>query len=113
MGKYTEFIARTRVRFLLGSAMANITVSFVTLLTFLKVYEPTLNFYHIPIYPLYALTPISYAVVCWWIGLWYQNSGIWQEEATFGNKNLNPEFLEIYESMKEIKKALNIPEKKT
>jgi hypothetical protein len=106
-----KFIARSRMRFLLGSGIAGIIMSFVTLLTFAKVWATTFEYYGIPMLPVYIAFPVLYMIVCWYGGLLYERSGVWGEETSFVNKTLNPEFLELYNDVKEIKKSLNIPEK--
>jgi len=127
-----KFIARSRVRFQLGAGISGIVISLASLLTFAKVWSDTFAFYGVPALPVYIAFPVVYIIICWLTGLFYEKSGIWEEETSFGNKNLNPEFLKICEDsekivkdmqdlkklitiaddIKEIRAALNLPEKK-
>lgn len=103
-----EFLARSRIRFLLGSSMAGITISLMGILTFSKVWEQTFQYYNIPMVSLYIILPVGYMVLCWVIGLWYEQSGMWGAENSHINNNMNPEFLKVCRDIELIKQKLGI-----
>lgn len=105
---YKQFIARSRLRFLLGSGMAGIVISLMNILTFAKVWEETFKYYNIPTLPLYVSFPVIYVIACWYIGLWYEQSGLWGAESSHINQNMNPEFRQICKDMEQIKEKLGI-----
>jgi hypothetical protein len=88
--------------------MAGITISLMGILTFSKVWEQTFQYYNIPMVSLYIILPVGYMVLCWVIGLWYEQSGMWGAENSHINNNMNPEFLKVCRDIELIKQKLGI-----
>lgn len=106
------FIARHRLRFGAGVGLIGSFFSIFSLLTFAKVWEPTFVFYGIPPILVYIGFPIAYIVMCWGVGYIYDRKGLWKAEVAFGNRQQNPELMEMYDDIKKIKVALNIKDDK-
>jgi len=102
-----KFIARTRLRFTLGGGVIGSVMTIIGLLTFVKVWEKTFEYYGIPMIIVCALFPIVYIVSCWYIGMLYDTKGYWQEENSHANENLNPEFKQICKDVTEIKNEIH------
>ena len=105
--KFKSFIARHRLRFGLGTSLVGTFLYVFSLLTFAKVWEETFKFYNIPTILIYIGMPISYVAICWLIGYIYDTKGFWEEENSHSNKNLNPEFFVLCESMERVDKKLD------
>jgi len=106
------FIAKHRLRFAAGAGLIGSFLSVFSLLTFAKVWQETFEFYGIPPLAIYILFPIGYVIGCWYVGYLYDRKGLWKAEVAFGNRQQNPELMEMYDDIKKIKTALNINEDK-
>ena len=102
-----KFVARHRLRFTLGSGIIGVFFFVINLLTFAKVWEDTFKFYNIPILIIYFGLPLSYIFICWIVGYFYDVMGIWKEEASHANRELNPEFADMVQDIKDIKQLLS------
>jgi hypothetical protein len=101
-----HFVARHRLRFAAGAGLIGSFISIFSILTFLKVWETTFEFYGIPMLTIYVGAPIGYFLICWFVGFMYDRKGFWKAETTFTNKNQNTEFLTMCDDVKEIKGML-------
>jgi hypothetical protein len=106
------FIARHRLRFVAGAGLVSSFLSIFSLLVFAKVWEATFEFYGIPPITIYIGAPIAYVIGCWFAGYIYDRKGLWKAEVAFGNRQQNPELMEMYDDIKKIKIALNIKDDK-
>jgi hypothetical protein len=106
------FIARHRLRFGAGVGLIGSFFSIFTLLTFSKVWSETFEYYGIPPVVIYIVAPLGYFFTCWYVGYLYDRKGLWKAEVAFGNRQQNPELMEMYDDIKKIKTALNITEEK-
>lgn len=88
--------------------MAGIFLSILNILTFAKVWQSSFEFYNIPLLLIYIAFPIGYIILCWGVGLWYEQSGLWGEENSHINNNMNVEFLKLCKDMDKIKEKLGI-----
>jgi hypothetical protein len=102
-----KFIARHRLRFSLGLGIIGSFLTVINMLTFAKVWEETFKFYSIPMIIIYAVLPLGYIIVCWFIGYFYDVKGIWKEETSHSNANLNPEFLVLCENVVKLDEKLD------
>jgi hypothetical protein len=107
-----KFIARSRLRYILGTGVIGALISAVNLLTFAKVWENTFLYYGIPPIAVYFILPVFYIAACWYIGFIYDTRGIWGEETSHSNEYLNPEFKKLVKDIKQIKDKLGIEEEK-
>jgi hypothetical protein len=102
-----KFIARSRLRFQLGLGMIGMFVSIIGMLTFAKVWEETFKFYNIPLLFVYIALPLGFFGACWLIGYLYDVKGIWKEESSHMNVNINPEFQILCGDVRVIDEKLN------
>jgi hypothetical protein len=51
--------------------------------------------YGVPMLVIYIFLPASFVLSCWYIGFYYDVKGIWKEETSHANANLNPEFVAL------------------
>jgi hypothetical protein len=107
-----KFIARHRLRFTLGLGIIGSVLTVINMLTFAKVWEETFKFYNIPMVVIYVILPLGYMAACWWIGYLYDVKGIWKEETSHANANLNPEFVVLCDNVIELDKKLDELNKK-
>jgi hypothetical protein len=102
-----KFIARSRLRFQLGLGMIGMFVSLIGMLTFAKVWEDTFKFYNIPLLFVYIALPVGFFGACWLIGYLYDVKGIWKEESSHMNVNINPEFVVLCQNVVVLEEKLD------
>jgi hypothetical protein len=101
-------IARNKLRFFIGTAFLGVFMSIFNFLTFAKVWSGTFEYYGIPLTVIYAAIPLAFIIGCWYFGYWYEMNKLWEYEVVHQTKNLNPQFNELMDDVKEIKKHLGI-----
>jgi len=107
-----KFIARSRLRFTLGLGIIGSFLTIINMLTFAKVWEGTFIYYGVPMLIIYIILPMGYMISCWCIGYLYDVKGIWKEETSHANANLNPEFVVLCENVVLLNEKLNDINKK-
>jgi len=99
---FKKFVARLRLRYSMGVGFVGMFTSAIGILTFAKVWEGTFIYYRIPTIIVYVVLPVGFFIVCWLVGYIYDIKGIWKEETSHVNVNLNPEFVIICESVETV-----------
>jgi len=99
---FKKFIAKSRLRYSLGAGVVGMFTSAIGILTFAKVWEGTFIYYEIPAIAIYVALPLGFFIVCWLVGYIYDVKGIWKEETSHANVNLNPEFVIICENVENV-----------
>lgn len=99
----TSFIGRWKVRFFRGSMYAGIAIGIVNLLTFIKVYQGSFNYYGVPYLLMYILFPAAFVFLCISAGYADEKLKTWAAEVSHNNMVLNPEMKEIVDWVREQK----------
>jgi len=101
-----EFIARLKLRFFIGAAIATAISTIPNLLTFAKVWAPTFEYYGISPVIIYIFLPVGFLFSCYTIGHFWDILGFWNRENEYINRVNNPQVPELMKDIKEIKKML-------
>ena len=110
-----QFVSRQRLRYIRGSTWAGVLFTLLGVMTFVGVYRSTFEYYGIPIIVAGIVGASSYIVLCVFIGLYDEQSGLFRKEQEHYNDTVNPQWgqwLGLLDDIEKIKKKLEIEEEK-
>ena len=100
-------IARNKLRFFIGMSFFGILMSIFGFLTFAKVWSGTFEYYGVPPIIIYITVPVMLVLGCWYVGFWYEMNKLWEYEVSHLNKNINPEFVTLIETVDRLETKIN------
>jgi hypothetical protein len=95
----SKFLGQTYYKFTLGWGIISIPVSLIGYLTFVKVWQPTFEFYHIPFLLVLTAFPILLLAVGFGIGHYMIKHRVQAEINSLINLQANPEVRMILEKV--------------
>ena len=103
----SRFLGQTYYKFMLGWGIISLPLSLVGYLTFVKVWQTTFDFYHIPFVLVLIGTPLCLIIVGFVIGHMMIKHRVQAEINSLVNLQANPELLQIFEKLDTIIEKLD------
>jgi hypothetical protein len=108
----SRFLGQTYYKFTIGWAIINLPLSLLGWGTFAKVWQPTLDYYGIPFYPVLFGFPLVMAVFGYFIGDTMIKKKVQAEIASLTNEEANPQFFRVCGQLDAIVEHFGIEVKK-
>lgn len=95
----SKFIGRAYQKIQIGAGWVSMGLQFIGFLTFVKVWQTTIEFYGLPFAPILVITPAVLIVVEFLIGHFHIKSKVQSEMNSMLNLEANPEVILMLEKM--------------
>ena len=103
----SKLIGHTYQKIQIGSSWVSMGLQFVGFLTFVKVWQSTIEFYHLPFFPILIGSPIIAIIAEFLIGHIQIKSKVMSEMNSMMNLEGNPEAKESIETVRRIDKKVD------
>jgi hypothetical protein len=106
MDTLSKLIGENWFKFILGWGYIGILFTFLSYLTFAKVWQATIEYYGIPFVVVIIIAPPLLFISSWYIGDFVIRKNLLSHQISLQNRDANPEFKELCENTRLILKEL-------